>query len=80
MLAYNFEHSTNPKTVDEFANDLSSLLSSMHLMGMFLRMNREGYQVILNAELSGESLNMSMPCAVPFSAHPLKSLSSLPLY
>ena len=23
MLAYNFDHSTNPKTVDEFANDLS---------------------------------------------------------
>ena len=33
-----------------------------------------------NAELSGESLSMSVPCAVPYNAHLLKSLLSLPLY
>ena len=49
------------------------LLSSMNLMVMLLRMNREGYQVILTQSCQETGSSMSVPSAVPFNAHPLKS-------
>ena len=80
MLAYNFEHSTNPKTVDEFANDLSLSLIFNEFDGHVPENEQRRLSSDSNAELSGESSNMSVPCAVPFNAHLLKSLLSLPLY
>ena len=79
MLAYNFEHSTNPKTVNEFANDLSLSLIFNDFDGYVPENEQRRISSDSNAELR-ESLSMSVPCAVPFNAHPLKSLLSLPLY
>ena len=71
---------TNPKTVDEFANDLSLSLIFNEFDGYVPENDHRKLSSDSNAELSGESLSMSVPCAVPFNAHLLKSLLSLPLY
>ena len=72
MLAYNYERRVNAKSVEDFANDLALSL----ICNKF-----DGYELVSRRRLSDEPIaaEPSIP-VVPFEAHPLKCLLTLPKY
>ena len=72
MLAYNYERRVDAKSVEDFANDLALSL----IFNKF-----DGYELVSRRRLSDEPIAAEPPIpAVPFEAHPLKSLLTLPKY
>ncbi|KAL5488763.1 hypothetical protein EMCRGX_G017752 [Ephydatia muelleri] len=72
MLAYNYEHRVDAKSVEDFANDLALCL----IFNKF-----DGYELVSRRRLSDEPIAAEPPIpVVSFEAHPLKSLLTLPKY
>ena len=72
MLAYNYERRVDAKSVEDFANDLALSL----IFNKF-----DGYELVSQSRLSDEPIAAEPPIpVVPFEAHPLKSLLTLPKY
>eukprot|EP00731_Ephydatia_muelleri_P006247 Em0003g495a len=72
MLAYNYERRVDAKSVEDFANDLALSL----ICNKF-----DGYELVSRRRMSDEPIaaEPSIP-VVPFEAHPLKCLLTLPKY
>lgn len=72
MLAYNYERRVDAKSVEDFTNDLALSL----VFNKF-----DGYELVSRRRLSDEPIAAEPPIpVVPFEAHLLKSLLTLPLY
>lgn len=74
LLAYNYEHSTSPMTIHEFANDLASFLIFNHFDGHVPEQSQRRRQ---SSELITEPSSNPVD---PFFSHPLISLVLLPAY
>ena len=74
LLAFNYEHSTSPMTIYDFANDLASSLIFNHFDGHIPEHSQRRCQ-------SSESIPETSSHPVdPFISHPLRSLVLLPAY
>eukprot|EP00731_Ephydatia_muelleri_P012032 Em0006g926a len=70
MLAYSYERRVDAKSVEDFANDLALSL----IFNKF-----DSYELVSRRRLSDEPIAAEPPIpVVPFEAHPLKSLLTLP--